>query len=65
MTLWLSDDYVDFEKEVKITGRGRKFSEAVRPSVRVMLEDARKRGDRLHPYWARLDCVAGKWQVVE
>ncbi len=65
MTLWLSDEFVNFEKEVKITGRGRKFEEAVTPSTQVMLEDARTRCDRLHPYWARLDCIDGKWQPAE
>ena len=64
MTLWLSDEYVDFDKEVRISGRG-KFKGNVSPSVRVILEDARKRGDRLHPYWAQVDCNGGKWKVVE
>jgi len=65
MTLWLSDDFVNFEKEIRISGRGRNFREAVTPSTKVMLEDARRRGDRLHPYWARLDCNDGKWRVAE
>ena len=65
MTLWLSDDYVNFEKEIRISGRGRNFREAVSPSTKVMLEDARVRADRLHPYWARLDCDEGTWRVVE
>ena len=65
MTLWLSADYVNFEKEIRISGRGRNFSEAVSPSTKVMLDDARGRGDRLHPYWARLDCDEGIWRAVE
>lgn len=65
MTLWLSDDFVNFDKDVRIKGRGREFKGNVRPSVRVMLEDARIRGDRLHPHWARLDNTNGKWQVAE
>lgn len=64
MTLWLSDEFVDFEKEVRISGRG-KFKGSVTPSVRVILEDARRRGDRLHPYWAQVDCNGNKWKVVE
>lgn len=64
MTLWLSDDYVDFTKAVRITGRS-KFNGGVSPSVAVMLEDTRIRCDRLHPYWARLDCNSGKWQVAK
>ena len=65
MTLWLSDDYVNFEKEIRISGRGRNFRQAVTPSTKVMLEDARTRGDRLHPYWARLDCIDSKWRLAE
>ena len=65
MTLWLSDEYVNFEKEIRITGRGKEFRQSVRPSTMIMLEDARKRADRLHPFWARVDCNSGKWQVVE
>jgi hypothetical protein len=65
MTLWLSDDFVNFEeKEIRITGRGE-FRQSVKPSTRIMLEDVRSRADRLHPYWARVDCNVGKWQVVE
>lgn len=65
MTLWLSEEYVNFEKEIRISGRGKDFRQAVTPSVKIMLEDARRRADRLHPFWARLDCNSGKWQVVE
>ena len=65
MTLWLSDDYVNFDKEIRISGRGRSFRQSVSPSTKVMLEDARVRCDRLHPYWARLDCNDGKWRALE
>lgn len=65
MTLWLSDDYVNFDKEIRISGRGRSFRQSVSPSTKVMLEDARVRCDRLHPYWARLDCNDGKWHALE
>ena len=27
----------------------------IRPDLQVMLEDVRTRGDRQHPFWARMD----------
>lgn len=65
MTLWLSDEFVDFEKEIRIKGRGSEFRGSVVPSTKIILEDARRRGDRLHPYWARLDHIGGTWQIAE
>jgi hypothetical protein len=32
----------------------------VEPDLRVMLEDARTRGDRQHPFWARFDVSTGR-----
>ena len=58
-TLWLSPEFVDFEKEIKI-GVGD-FSEFVQPSRQILLDDVRSRCDRQHPYWANLH-FRGKWQ---
>ncbi len=65
MTLWLNDDYFDFTQPIRISGRGREFKGDVRPSVSVILEHVRKHGDRLHPAWARVDCIDGRWYVAE
>lgn len=59
-TLWLSPEFVDFNKEVTISGRGD-FSEFVKPSRSVLLEDVRVRGDRQHPYWAKVECRGKRW----
>jgi hypothetical protein len=32
----------------------------IRPDVRVLLEDVRTRGDRQHPFWARIDGATGR-----
>jgi hypothetical protein len=32
----------------------------IRPDLRTMLEDVRTRGDRQHPFWARLDGATGR-----
>ena len=65
MTLWLSPEYFDFSREITINGRGRKFVGSVRPSRKVLLEDARQRFDLKRPYWAKVDCVSGIWSVAE
>ncbi len=67
MTLWLAPEFVNFEDgedEIWISGRG-KFRQVVAASTRVILEDVRRRGDRLHPYWAKVDCHNGKWTAAE
>jgi hypothetical protein len=57
-TVWLSPDLVDFTKPivVEITGRtaiGR--ANPIEPSLQVLLEDARTRADRQHPFWAKVE----------
>jgi predicted esterase len=65
-TLWLSDEFVDFTQPIWIrSGPGKEFKAIVKPSVKTILEDARIRGDRMHPYWARLKCINNNWQIVE
>ena len=60
ISLWLGPEFVDFTKLIEIGGRGS-FKKAVQPSRRVILEDVRLRGDRQHPFWARLHCKKTKW----
>jgi pimeloyl-ACP methyl ester carboxylesterase len=50
-TLWLSPDFVDFSRVIEID-RSR-FEP--KPDIRVMLEDTRRRADRQHPFWMRID----------
>ncbi|MBT6155209.1 MAG: hypothetical protein HOK71_01210 [Planctomycetaceae bacterium] len=60
--LWLSPELVDFDKRISVRLNGRavringqsKSSDFLRPSVRTMLEDLRKRGDRQRVYQVRL-----------
>jgi hypothetical protein len=57
-TIWLSPELVDFDKPIKISLKGRNISpndKQLDPSLEVLLEDVRTRGDRLHPFWARVD----------
>ena len=60
-TLWLSPDFIDFGKKVQIRGRGS-FNDSVNPSREVLLNDVRRRADREHPFWGRID-LDGKWKA--
>ncbi len=56
--VWLTPELVDFDQRISLRVNGRLVrgdEDAVRPSIDVMLSDARTRGDRQHPFWARWD----------
>ena len=52
VTVYLSPDLVRFEQPFQVSLKGRRLPQAT-PSIAVMLEDVRTRGDRLHPFWAK------------
>jgi hypothetical protein len=57
-TIWLSPDLVNFNARVNITLGGRRpvgVPPMIKPSVETMLEDVRVRGDRQHPFWAKVE----------
>ena len=54
-TLWLRPEVVDFEKPMSIEVNRRRSREVVEPSLKVLLEDTRTRGDRLRPFWAKVE----------
>jgi hypothetical protein len=57
-TVWLSPDLIDFDQPVTIEFNGRNLMGRERflsPDLAVLLEDARTRGDRQHPFWAKLE----------
>lgn len=47
----LAPEFVDFAKRIEINGRVVDAS----PRLDVMLEDARLRADRLHPFWTKVE----------
>jgi len=58
VTVWLSPKMVDFERRVKIVIDGKDVNRGepfVKPDLTVMLEDARRRADRLHPFWNKVE----------
>ena len=57
-TIWLSPEQVDFNRRVPITVNGKRLKTGglvIEPDLGVILEDVRTRGDRQHPFWARID----------
>ena len=55
-TVWLSPDLVKFDQPLVVEFNGRPMTREpfVKPDLRVLLEDARTRADRQHPFWAKL-----------
>jgi hypothetical protein len=55
-TIWLSPGVVDPGRgTIDVTVAGRRTSVTVEPDVGLLLEDVRTRGDRLHPFWAKVE----------
>mgnify|MGYP001243328488 CR=1 FL=1 len=57
-TIWLSPELVDFNEKILVEVNNRAISPRdryVRPDLNVLLEDARTRADRQHPFWAKLE----------
>ncbi len=60
VSVWLSPEMVDFSKRISIQVQRRNVrGTSTSPRLEVLLEDVRTRGDRLHPFWARVDVKAG------
>ncbi len=77
VTVWLTPEMIDFDKQATITINGQRArtsgsSEAgggspsetrnrgarlrfVEPDLETLLEDVRARGDRLHPFWVKVE----------
>jgi hypothetical protein len=53
ITVWLSPDLVVFNNTLKVMIGGDN-KRNVQPKIDVLLEDVRTRGDRQHPYWAKV-----------
>jgi dienelactone hydrolase len=63
LTVWLSPQMTDFKSRMNIVVNGRRINgrdPVIRPSLDTLLEDVRTRGDRLHPFWAKIDCPTGR-----
>lgn len=54
-TAYLTPEMVNFENRFTITLNGKANHITTQPSLPVLLEDARTRGDRQHPFWQRVE----------
>ena len=71
VTVWLTPEMLDFDKQTTITINGQRVTTSasddsdsrnrsarlrfVDPDLETLLEDVRTRGDRLHPFWAKVE----------
>jgi len=62
VTIWLSPEMVDFDKPCPITVNGRRINSSdpfIQGDLETLLEDVRTRGDRQHPFWAKIEASTG------
>ncbi len=66
LVIWLSPKMLDFKQRSNITVNGKRINatdQFITPDVKTILEDVRTRGDRLNPFWAKIDVSTGKAPV--
>jgi predicted esterase/tetratricopeptide (TPR) repeat protein len=62
-TVWLAPQMVDFTTRISISVNGRPVNlprPFIQPSVEIILEDVRTRGDRQHPFWAKVEVPSAR-----
>jgi hypothetical protein len=63
VTVWLAPEFIDLNRPISVNVRGMKLrggADPIAPDIAILLEDVRTRGDRLHPFWARIDMPSGR-----
>ncbi|MBX9787764.1 MAG: peptidase [Pirellulales bacterium] len=68
VTIWVAPELVDFNKPITVSYNGGKAARSggtLRPDLGVLLEDVRTRGDRLHPFWARIELPSGRINLAD
>jgi hypothetical protein len=56
VTVWLSPELVKFDPTLKVTINGKpQRANKIQPKPETLLEDVRTRGDRQHPFWAKVE----------
>jgi hypothetical protein len=58
--IWLAPEMVKFDDRISLRFNRDSRNVAVQPSAAVILEDARTRGDRQHPFWAKVEFGPGR-----
>jgi len=59
ITVWLSPEIVTFNDSLKVSINGKRFTK-IQPRYDTLLEDVRTRGDRQHPFWAKVEKTEAK-----
>jgi len=54
VVVWLSPEMVKFDPTLKVT-INKKPQKKIQPKPETLLEDVRLRGDRQHPFWAKVE----------
>ena len=57
-SVYLAPEIVNFDQRIEVTFNGKRISPVngeITPTLDILLDDARTRADRLHPFRARLD----------
>jgi predicted esterase len=57
VTVWLApSETLTFDRPITVIVNGQRISphQPIKPSLSTMLDDVRSRGDRQHPFWAKL-----------
>jgi predicted esterase len=54
VTVWLSPELVNFDEKVVVNINSKDIKN-ISPNTGVLLEDVRSRGDRQHPFWAKVE----------
>jgi pimeloyl-ACP methyl ester carboxylesterase len=63
VTVWLSPDVLDLSRRFTISVNANRLNTtaaSLAGDVAVLLEDARTRGDRQHPFWSKIDARTGR-----
>lgn len=57
----LGPEFVDFDKRLAVTINAQRVdTRDIQPDIEVLLEDVRRRGDRQHPFWAKIETTTGR-----
>ena len=58
--VFLTPDMVDLSEPVSVYVNGKSRKVEIKAKSATILEDARRRGDRKHPFWVELDLPTGR-----
>jgi acetyl esterase/lipase len=55
-SVWLAPEMIDFKRPINVVINGRSINQRlIQPDLRVLLDDVRTRGERAHPFWAKVE----------